>query len=32
MAELEQLIRTGEFVVPVALDAQTAEMYRQQLQ
>lgn len=32
MAELEQLIKSGEFVVPVALDAQTAEFYRQQLQ
>lgn len=32
MAELEEQIRTGEFVVPVALDAQTAEFYRQQLQ
>lgn len=32
MAELEGMIRSGEFVVPVALDAQTAEFYRQQLQ
>lgn len=30
--ELDGLIRSGEFVVPVALDAQTAEFYRNELQ
>lgn len=32
VSTLERLIRTGEYVVPVALDAETAEFYREALQ